>query len=947
MSNRHTIDFSSLSFKDWDGNTTRESTGSLRKSDYRRSSKERSGSFNNSKIRRSSFFGKGRMSSFFFGADENDSFYFDKSASEVEKNIRRAPWYRSLSKSDRSQLGAILEKVEESEQVELHELIHVDINNFLLQFSSFSTEMDYREKAFYKFRGDSTFLNVLTAMIDVAALIYDVLLLSDEVDKDSDMKIGVYCGIYFVFVFLANVLLIARPSILAFLGENYKGLMDGLFIGSTMTTSAVLKVVILSNLNDKSDAFHYILVYIVYYVIAKTTAYLMLYQSYIFAVLTLATSQVFLLGLEDNLFTICSPIALAMAFGVILIYSIGYYNKEKLSRTMYLVDNAKRMQLLKIKDHFKKMKSHMKNRSKRATERFEVDFRSPIEKSLGILKTLRETDEGRRIEEELEFVIKTLKKSTNNSWTPELLASAQKVNMPGGDYKNAVAGWLQTYKKEHVSGIKEVVGRARSATVSSDGSVSSMQSTRDRSMTFTPSGIKVIPEDKEGEESTKEEEKEEEEAAKKEGSSKFSQLARASGGEPSSAEKTSEGGEAKDDDASTAQEVEHDPMLQWLEEPESITTFFGLPQAIKRPEVIKKLEATFKPYSIVGKFLNQELGNWNLNIFKLKEITKERPLMHMIEHTFCELGLDMIFIIERATLIRFADMMDRGYKDNPYHNATHAADILHNMYCLIKGPPLCDFLTDLEILACLYAAIIHDLGHPGVNNALMVSTSTMQACLYHDKSVLENFHLAAGFAATRGECGILDNLSSDDFSRLRALVIELVLATDMGNHFDLISRFNSTYDDSEDFEGENQDRFALDFEDQADKELILKIGMKCCDIAHSTKNEQLHLQWSSSMQTEFFEQGDKEKHLGLAIGPLMNRNQTKQQLAHSQAGFLEFVCQPLYDAWCKFAPEYDFIIQNLEANKNMWNEMEEQEKKFGEDKMKAVKATGKSLDSSI
>ena len=124
--------------------------------------------------------------------------------------------------------------------------------------------MDYREKAFYKFRGDSTFLNVLTAMIDVAALIYDVLLLSDEVDKDSDMKIGVYCGIYFVFVFLANVLLIVRPSILVFLGENYKGLMDGLFIGSTMTTSAVLKVVILSNLNDKSDAFHYILVYIVY-----------------------------------------------------------------------------------------------------------------------------------------------------------------------------------------------------------------------------------------------------------------------------------------------------------------------------------------------------------------------------------------------------------------------------------------------------------------------------------------------------------------------------------------------------------------------------------------------------------------------------------------------------------------------------------------------------------
>ena len=81
--------------------------------------------------------------------------------------------------------------------------------------------------------------------------------------------------------------------------------------------------------------------------------------------------------------------------------------------------------------------------------------------------------------------------------------------------------------------------------------------------------------------------------------------------------------------------------------------------------------------------------------------------------------------------------------------------------------------------------------------------------------------------------------------------------------------------------------------------------------------------------TEFFEQGDKERHLGLPISPLMNRDQTKEQLAHSQSGFLEFVCQPLYDAWCKFAPEYEFIIQNLEANKRMWTEMEEKEKGTG------------------
>lgn len=148
-SGRHTIDFSSLSLKELD----RMDSEDLSRNSGMRSSRDRSSSFKDSKIRRSSFFGKGRMSSFFFGQDESDSFYFDKSASEVEKNIKRAPWYRSLSKWDKNQLGMILEKVEDSEQVEIQELIDVDINPYLLQFSSFSTEMDFREKSFYKYRG--------------------------------------------------------------------------------------------------------------------------------------------------------------------------------------------------------------------------------------------------------------------------------------------------------------------------------------------------------------------------------------------------------------------------------------------------------------------------------------------------------------------------------------------------------------------------------------------------------------------------------------------------------------------------------------------------------------------------------------------------------------------------------------------------------------------------
>ena len=911
---RHTIDFSSLSLKDTsDGN--RHGGGSLRELSFRdsdiRGSKEKSGSFTtaqSAKLRRSSFFGKGRMSSFFFGNDESDSFYFDNSATEVEKNIKRAPWYRSLSKSEKTELGLVLKPVEDEESLTLENLIQVDINPFLLQFSAFSTEMDYREKAFYKNRGEARFPNTLTILFDLSAMIYDAYLISGECSK-STTRLGVLFGLYLVFVFAPNVVVMVNSRILAFAGEIYKGLMDGLFLGSTIAVSGILKIVLLSCGKDVSDVYSYVLMYLVYYIIAKSTAFRILYQSYAFALATLIVSQVVLLALDENIFNKCNPFAIVMAAGVITLYSMSYYNKEKLSRTHYLVDNAKKMQLMKIKNHFKRIKSHMKTRSKKATEKFEVDFRSPIEKSLGILKTLRETDEGRRLNEELEYVSSTLKKSTNNSWTPELLASAQQVSSAGttGKYQKTVEGWLQTYRKSHA---KDVVlkGKARQKAATIGGKPPELSK-----ISFTPSGIKVIPESKEEEESaqspkdkSKEEEKGEGKGVeeKEKATSKFGKQIGADGGKEE------------------AEEVH--PLLTWLEEPDSIIQFFGLPST-SPPEAIKKLEGSFKPYTAIGKLLGKDLGNWNLDIFKLKKLSKDRPLLYMIEQTFRELGLDMIFNIERGKLLRFADVIDRAYKNNPYHNNTHAADVLHNMFCLIKGPPLCDVLSDLEILACLYAAIIHDVGHPGVNNALMVSTSTMQAYLYHDKSVLENFHLSAGFAATRGECGILDNLTPEDFSKLRSLVIELVLATDMGNHFDLISRFNSTYDDSPEFEGESRERFALDLEDQTDKELILKIAMKVCDIAHSTKSKELHLEWSSCMQDEFFQQGDKEEHLGLQVAPLMDRKQTKEQLAHSQSGFLEFVCQPLYDSWCKFAPEYDFIIQNLEVNKKMWEDMEEDE----------------------
>lgn len=134
-----------------------------------------------------------------------------------------------------------------------------------------------------------------------------------------------------------------------------------------------------------------------------------------------------------------------------------------------------------------------------------------------------------------------------------------------------------------------------------------------------------------------------------------------------------------------------------------------------------------------------------------------------------------------------------------YHNFRHVVDVLQALFHFLvrigtlpsypptSGPttrksPMAELLLPFDALTLLISAIGHDVGHPGVNNAFLVALNAPLAQLYNDRSVLESFHCAA-------YSQLLRRYWPKTFSdiTMRKLLINNILATDMGLHFKYMS----------------------------------------------------------------------------------------------------------------------------------------------------------------
>ncbi|KXZ55656.1 hypothetical protein GPECTOR_2g1206 [Gonium pectorale] len=288
----------------------------------------------------------------------------------------------------------------------------------------------------------------------------------------------------------------------------------------------------------------------------------------------------------------------------------------------------------------------------------------------------------------------------------------------------------------------------------------------------------------------------------------------------------------------------------------------------------------------VEKFLSKA-DEWHFNTWQLQELTQGHALSILSFYLLHREGLISHFRLNPVALARFLRTVEGGYSpSNPYHNATHAADVLQTLHVTIHGAKLhVHYLDKLGLLAAYLAAIIHDHAHPGLTNDFLIASADPLAVRYNDRSPLENHHCASAFALMtppNSELDFLAPLPQVDRSALRKQVIELVMATDMKQHFTILSHFNTMHRLSSYAQGSRPRPPSCDYDaagtglakdateapapcpiDDTERLLTLQVALKCADIGHLGEELDVHIQWLQALEEEFYKQGRRRASVPL------------------------------------------------------------------------------------
>jgi len=196
------------------------------------------------------------------------------------------------------------------------------------------------------------------------------------------------------------------------------------------------------------------------------------------------------------------------------------------------------------------------------------------------------------------------------------------------------------------------------------------------------------------------------------------------------------------------------------------------------------------------------------------------------------------FNLDRDATRKWLAFVEGCYVDTPYHNSLHAADVTQTVHFFLSVGGLATFLDKFEILGLLLAAMVHDLGHDGLNNLYHKNAHTDRALAFNDQSIQENFHLHLLFSIMRQNpyIDLFRSFSQAQKLEMRSMIIDLVLRTDMSKHFVNLKDFKEL---AETMGGDREE-----WRGGGNIETLMSLVLHAADISNPSKPQPLAVFWA-------------------------------------------------------------------------------------------------------
>uniref|UniRef100_A0A7S0QNP2 Phosphodiesterase n=1 Tax=Pyramimonas obovata TaxID=1411642 RepID=A0A7S0QNP2_9CHLO len=260
------------------------------------------------------------------------------------------------------------------------------------------------------------------------------------------------------------------------------------------------------------------------------------------------------------------------------------------------------------------------------------------------------------------------------------------------------------------------------------------------------------------------------------------------------------------------------------------------------------------------------------------------------------------------------------HKQPAYHTHRHAFDVFQATYFLLVATELRDTASHLEVFCLLIAALLHDVGHPGLTNDFHIREATPFAKFASFKQNSSDVNTCAhpnevwhGDITRRlllSDDGLLpsSHFSEETRAKVDRLVQQLISATDPSTQPDFLKSLDARL--------RQGDCLATDSTAPDDRLLILSLVMRCADVFHPLRPFHLHKKWALLFTKEISRQ--------LMLEYARRKVPVKDpygNLGASTIDFLNFHVIPLFRYFVKVFPDKSFtstVLLRLNAKVDIW-----------------------------